>query len=103
MITWEIIRTVKCSKIQASSLIKLLNLQQNQEDVLVEKEVIKGPKVSHKVKKEVEDDEIVVTNNSNEPVQDSDERLLMNNLLVDNNSLLQSDDEEDDQEVSEKL
>ena len=53
------------------------------EDVLVEKEVIKGPKVSHKVKKEVEDDEIVVTHDSNEPVQDSNERLIMNNLLVD--------------------
>jgi len=73
------------------------------EDVLVEKEVIKGPKVSHKVKKEVEDDEIVVTNDSNEPVQDSDERLIMNNLLVDNNSLLLSDDDDDDQEVGEKF
>ena len=73
MMTWEIIRTVKCSKMQVSSLIKILILQQNQEDVLVEKEVIKGPKVSHKVKKEV--DEVVVTNDPDGPAQDSDEQL----------------------------
>ena len=73
MITWDIIRTVKGSKRQASSLIKILTLQQNQEDVLVEKEVIMGPKISHKVKREVV--EVVVTNDPDGPAQDSDEQL----------------------------
>ena len=73
------------------------------EDVLVEKEVIKGPKVTHKVKKEVEDDEIVVTNESNEPAQDSDEGLNITNLLVDSDSLLLSDDDEDNLEAGEKF
>ena len=54
-------------------LIKILTLQQNQEDVLVEREVIMGPKISHKVKREVE--EVVVTNDPDGPAQDSDEQL----------------------------